>query len=458
MARPPAGVAQDPRVAYAAQKGADPLTAAFARRQFVMPWRGSEPVDEAEVPAALERIFQTPRSAPAVAYLHVPYCQNHCLFCGFFQNVWRPEASSPFVDDVLAEMERLAATPLVASAPIEAVYIGGGTPSALHASDLARLVAGLHRYLPLTADCEITVEGRSYDFGVEKALAALEAGANRISLGVQSFDTGVRRRIGRKATGDEVRSFLGELVKLDRAVIGCDLIYGLPNQDHAVWRADVETAIDLGLHGLSIYTLNVWPNGPLSKAIDNGKLPAAGTLAFQAEAYALAVDRLTGQGWRHISHAHFVNSPLERNRYNSMMKAGATCLAFGPGAGGSAHGYRWRNIIDIAHRQAAVAAGRMPIEGLARVMPDHRARAAITSGMEDGLLDLPQVELEAPGFGRAAAPLIENWCEAGLGNLDAGQFRTSIAGAFWMTTMTNGLFAVLDELNQPNSVAKGRPT
>lgn len=457
MAHPAAAEAQDPRIAYAAQKGVDPLTAAFARRQFVAPWRGSVPVDEAEVEATLERIFQTPRTAPAVAYLHVPYCQNHCLFCGFFQNVWRPEASGPYVDDVLAEMERLGATPLVASAPIEAVYIGGGTPSALLAGDLARLVAGIRRRLPLAADCEITVEGRTYDFDLDKALAALDAGANRISIGVQSFDSGVRRRLGRKASGDEVRAFLAELVALDRAVIGCDLIYGLPGQDHDVWRADIETAIALGLHGLSAYALNVWPNGPLSKAIGNGKLAAAGTLPFQAEAYALAADLLTARGWRQISQAHFVSTPRERNRYNSMVKAGATCLAFGPGAGGQAHGHRWRNIIDMERRRAVTAQGRMPIEALARVPQDHRARALVTAGMEDGLLDLARVEAAAPGFARAAAPLFENWCEAGLGGLDAGLFRTSRAGAFWMTTMTNGLYAVLDELNQPSPAAKGAP-
>jgi len=90
----------------------------------------------------LEWIFATPRTQSAVAYVHVPYCQNHCLFCGFFQNVWRPEVSAAFVDDVVAEVARLADRPLVASAPVEAVYIGGGTPSALSGDDLARLVAG----------------------------------------------------------------------------------------------------------------------------------------------------------------------------------------------------------------------------------------------------------------------------------------------------------------------------
>ena len=455
LARPLEREARSPRIAYAVRPGADPLTAAFARRQFVVPWQGCEPVADAECEATLARIVRTPRTESAVAYVHVPYCQNHCLFCGFFQNVWRPEVSAAFVDDVVAEMARAADTPLVASAPIDAVYIGGGTPSALAADDLARLVAGLRRHLPLAADCEITVEGRTYDFGVAKAAAALDAGANRISLGVQSFDTGVRRRLGRKATGEEARAFLADLVALDCAPIGCDLIYGLPGQDQAVWRRDIETTVDLGLDGVSVYALNVWPSGPLSKAIEGGKLGAAGTLAFQAEAYAAACDLLAASGRSQISQAHFVRSPRERNRYNRMVKAGAACLAFGPGAGGQAHGHRWRNVVDVARRRALVADGRMPIEGLARMPRDNGARTAITAGLEDGALDLTTVDAAAAGFAAAAAPLVEDWSRAGLGALDAGRFRTTRAGAFWMTTLTNGLFAVLDELTSTAPAAEG---
>ncbi|KAB2911564.1 MAG: heme anaerobic degradation radical SAM methyltransferase ChuW/HutW [Hyphomicrobiaceae bacterium] len=457
LARPPEPTSQSPRVAYAARRGTDPLTAAFARRQFVVPWQGCEPIGDADVEATFARIVHTPRREPAVAYVHVPYCQNHCLFCGFFQNVWRPDVSAAFVDDIVAEIERLARTPLVASAPIDAVYIGGGTPSALAADDLARLVAGLRRHLPLAAACEITVEGRIYDFGIAKAVAALDAGASRISLGVQSFDTGVRQRLGRKASGEEARAFLNGLVALERAPIGCDLIYGLPGQDERIWHNDVETAIALGLDGLSVYALNVWPGGPLSRAIGAGKIAAAGTLAFQATAYAAACDLLTARGWRQISQAHFVRSPRERNRYNRLIKAGAACLAFGPGAGGQAHGHSWRNVVDVARRRAMVADGRMPIEGLARMPRDHRAHVAITSGLEDGELDLTTVEAEAPGFAEAAAPLIQDWSEAGLGEIDANRFRTTRAGAFWMTTLTKGLFAVLDELESTEAAQGGTP-
>lgn len=448
----------DPRVAYAARRGVDPLTGAFARRHFGAPWQGSQPVEQAETESTLERIFHTPRAEQAVAYVHVPNCQNHCLFCGFYQNAWHPGVSAEFVDDVIAEVGRLSGTPLVASAPIEAVYIGGGTPSALLADDLARLITGLRHHLPLSTDCEITVEGRTYDFGLAKAVAALDAGANRISLGIQSFDTEVRRRLGRKASGTEVGAFLADLVALDRAPIGCDLIYGLPDQSHAVWRNDIETAVDLGLDGLTIYALNVWPGGPLSKAVSNGKLAAVGTLPFQAEAYSIGADRLIGAGWQQISQAHFVRSARERNRYNRLIKAGASCLAFGPGAGGQAHGHRWRNIADIAQRRTLIAEGRMPIEGLARMPRDYRARTAITSGLEDGMLDLPAVDVLAPGFMDAAWPLVQDWVEAGLGRTEAGCFRTTRAGAFWITTLTKGLYAVLDELRPIEPTAKGMPT
>lgn len=436
---------------FEARTDGDALTEAFSRRAFAVPWQGCRPVADDEVETTLARIFATPRTEPAVAYIHVPYCQNHCLFCGFFQNVWRPEASRAYVDDLVDEIARMSETPLVSSAAIEAIYIGGGTPSALDADDLARLVRSLHRCLPLAPDCEITLEGRAYDFGLRKAEAALDAGATRISLGVQSFDTTVRKQLGRKLSGDQVRAFVSELVALDRAAIVCDLIYGLPAQSDEIWREDIDTAMALGLDGLSLYALNVWRGGPLSRAIENGKLPPAGALPAQATAYAAAVGRLVRGGWRHVSQAHFVRSGRERNRYNLAIKGGTPCLAFGPGAGGQAHGHRWRNIVDIERRRMMMVNNRLPIEGLAQLPEDQPARNAITSGLEDGDVDLKTLESLAPGFNTAAAPLIENWVAAGLGDLDAGHFRTTPAGAFWMTTLNGGLNAALDRVTSPST-------
>lgn len=446
-----------PLDAFLVPPGRDPLTEAFSGREFAPPWRGSTPVDPAEADAALERVFSTPRKEPAIVYVHVPYCQNHCLFCGFFQNVWKPEVADDFVDDIVAEVAARAATPLVAAAPVAAVYIGGGTPTALPAAALARLVDGLRRHLPLSPDCEITLEGRSFDFGLSKAAAALGAGINRISLGVQSFDTAIRRRLGRKLSGEEVRAALAELVGLSRARVVCDLIYGLPGQDEATFLRDVDTVAELGLDGATLYALNVWRGGPLFRAIEAGKLPPAGPLARQAQAYAAGVARLTAQGWRQASQSHLVGSPRERNVYNAGIKRGMPCLPFGPGAGGQAHGVRWRNVIEIERRRELLAQGLAPIEGLSRMPLRYAAQAAVTAGLEAGALDLATVERLAPGFRVAAAPLLANWSEVGLVVPDGDRLRTTTAGAFWITNLTSGLYTALDRADSPPSATEETP-
>ncbi len=441
--------------AYLVRVGCDALTEAFGGREFAPPWQGSTEVDASETAAAFERLFATPRIAPAVAYIHVPYCQNHCLFCGFFQNVWRPEVAGPFVDDVIAEIAGKATTALVASAPIEAVYIGGGTPSALPADHLARLLQALRKLLPLTPDCEVTLEGRSHGFGVAKAEAALDAGATRISLGVQSFSTAVRRRLGRKLSGPEVASFLKQLAGLGRGSIVCDLIYGLPGQDHDGWLRDIDTADAVGLDGVTLYALTMFPGGPLAHAIARGKLPAAATIAAQARDYAAGIERLQQHGWRQAYQSHLIRSPHEHNRYNASIKRGVACLPFGPGAGGQAHGYRWRNVIDVEQRRAMLARGVAPVEGLSRVPLHYAAQALITAGLEIGRLDLAAVEAASPGFRVAAAPLIANWCEAGLGEIVHDHFQTSRAGAFWITKLTGGFYAALRSASSAISEAHG---
>ncbi|ABD87528.1 heme anaerobic degradation radical SAM methyltransferase ChuW/HutW [Rhodopseudomonas palustris] len=432
-----------PVSAFLVEPGRDALTQAFSGREFSPPWHGSIEVAASEAAAAFERLFATPRSAPAIAYIHMPYCQNHCLFCGFFQNVWRPEVAEPFVDDVIAEIAAKAATPLVASAPIEAVYIGGGTPSALPDQQLVRLIGSLRQLLPLTPDCEITLEGRSHGFGVAKAAAVLEAGATRISLGVQTFSTAVRRRLGRKQSGPEVASFLEDLVGLGRASIVCDLIYGLPGQDHDGWLRDIDIANAVGLDGVTLYALNLFPGGPLATAIEHGKLPPAANIAAQARDYAAGVDRLLGFGWRQAYQSHLIRSPHEQNRYNALIKQGSACLPFGPGAGGQAHGYRWRNVIDVEQRRAMLAQGVAPVEGLSRVPLQYAAQAVITAGLEAGRLDLAAVESLHPGFRVAAAPLLANWTEVGLGEIVKDHFQPSRAGAFWITKLTGGFYAAL---------------
>lgn len=94
------------------------------------------------------------------------------------------------------------------SAPIHAVYFGGGTPSALSAHDLARIITTLREKLPLAPDCEITIEGRVLNFDAERIDACLDAGANRFSIGIQSFNSKIRKKMARTSDGPTAIAFM----------------------------------------------------------------------------------------------------------------------------------------------------------------------------------------------------------------------------------------------------------
>lgn len=141
------------------------------------------------------------------------------------------------------------------------MYFGGGTPTALATTDLVRLISACKRYLPLTDDCEITLEGRISHFDPDKAQACIDAGINRISIGIQSFDDHIRKRMGRKHSGDEAWHYLQQMCALDCVVVA-DLIYGLPNQNDDIWARDITRINQLPLSGLDTYAFSNFPACP----------------------------------------------------------------------------------------------------------------------------------------------------------------------------------------------------
>ncbi|MBM3115503.1 heme anaerobic degradation radical SAM methyltransferase ChuW/HutW [Jeongeupia naejangsanensis] len=416
---------------------------AFPKRALVMPWRHRTPIDASEHATTWRQLQGRPRHGrKGLAYVHVPFCANHCLFCGFYQNRWQEEASRPYTDRLIAEIEREADTALVGSAPIHAVYLGGGTPSALAASDLARLITTLRTHLPLAPDAEITVEGRIRHFDDARIDACLDAGANRFSIGVQSFDTRVRQRLGRQASREQAIAFLESLAARDRAAVVCDLIFGLPDQDDDVWARDLETVCALPLDGVDLYALNLLPTTPLSKAVELQRRSLS-TPQERQRMYLAGLGRLAEAGWQQLSNSHWARTTRERNLYNQLIKDGADCLAFGSGGGGSAHGISY--VVDgtLAAYEEKIDAGLKPLSHLALSDPWQPAREAVTGGIERGRLDLSRLPVDDTATLIARLqPLLGNWHETGL-LADAGPvLRLTPRGRFW----ANNLHAALNDL------------
>lgn len=414
----------------------DPLGAAFQKRGSAH-WMMGRPTP-VPLPQEVYRPLLAKRSTEKRSvYFHIPFCVNHCLFCGFYRNKADDSVMRDYAAQLLREIEDDAAT---AAGPIHAVYFGGGTPTALRASDLHALISTVREYLPLAPDCEITVEGRVFGFSPEKIEACLAAGANRFSIGVQSFDTQLRRRFGRKAAGEEVAAFMAELKRTERAAVVCDLIYGLPGQTMQSWLQDVQTCVALELDGVDLYGLSLFEKGPLAQSIAKGALPPPPQTVEMAQMYAAGLDLLERAGWRHLTQAHWARTTRERNFYNQFAKAGTDCLAFGAGAGGMLGGHRFMLEGDPAVYADRLAAKQKPIAVMFSPSPMQQLRSHITAGVESGYLNLARLEsMIAPGLVAAVTPLLEQWEGAGLIQRRGEALLLATPGWFWASNLTDSL-------------------
>jgi len=461
--------ARRPASDFFARIGGDPLTDAFPPKRGAHPPSGAVPVPADQIPDLWAALQDRPRRDPSVAYVHIPFCETHCLFCGFYQNRWHPDRGPAYVDAVLAQARQGADHPAQQGVPLRALYLGGGTPTALATPDLVRLIEGLRTLLPLAPDCEITLEGRLLSLDRDKARAAFDAGVNRVSLGVQSFDERLRRRLGRRTGRAEAIALLSDLAEMDRAALVIDLIFGLPGQEIDAFAADVTLAAGLGLDGIDLYALNLIPGTPLLRAAENGKLTPAPRerlgLYYRAGAEAMAQ-----AGWAPLSCSHWRARPRERSLYNFAVKSGAECLAFGAGAGGNLGGTGFRLLPDLAAYHDAIGSGRPPVAMMTRASPHAAVLAAIRAGMERGHLDPAAIDrahaeahpaeahpaephsaalpLAAPlAFADLAAPLLSQWHAAGLIAPQASGHALTLAGRLWCVTLTGHLLAwTLQEL------------
>lgn len=440
---------------FANENSEYPLRDAFSRRSAVMPFRGRQRMPDDEVQSRWSLLLsQSAMPKKRLVYVHVPFCANHCLFCGFYRNAYLPDIGATYVDLVIREIEREASAVAICERPVHAVYIGGGTPTALSADELFRLLSTIRTRLPLAADCEITVEGRIIHFDPEKIDACLEAGANRFSIGVQSFDTDVRRRQGRRSSRQEAIKFLENLSDRDRATLVIDLIYGLPGQTLPIWQQDLETATALAADGIDLYGLNIIPGTPLFTAKAAGKFPDISELDQLGEFYCAGDRLLQRKNWRRLSNNHWGRTTRERNLYNLLIKEGADCLAYGAGAGGSLGAYSYGLTSDLEQYGEQVSAGRKPIAMLTASDSLQPVRDVITASFEVGHLDLRSLDqIAGQEISPIFSPLLGQWQKAGLLSVMDGIVELTVAGRFWYGNLISAFQNILNDRLHPSQDA-----
>ena len=424
---------------YFAEICDNPLTSAFKKKTVVHAGLGGTPVPQEKTAETWHTLSKTLRRDKTSAYLHIPFCSTHCLYCGFFANPAKKDNMQAYAQALIRELEADQNLELVQNHPVNAVYLGGGTPTALENDDLRQVLDTVRRCLPLANDCEITVEGRICDFTDEKIHTCIQGGANRFSIGVQTFNTDIRTGLGRVADRQSVIDRLLRLKQTNHAAIIIDLIFGLPDQTMEIWEKDIDTLLNLELDGVDLYQLIRFPGGSLDKAVRSGRFKTLADQTQRALMFESGVKRMTRARYQRLSISHWGRKFRERNRYNLAMKEKADCLAYGSGAGGSVDGHMI--FLDGNLNTYLETAGKA--KPVTRIMApsahDHISRL-ISGSLELGYMDLRgagktlNLDLEA-----IFAPLTNQWESAGLITLDQGWMTLTLAGQFWETNLAQGM-------------------
>jgi len=424
----------------------DPLAYAFTAKSTIHAGMKSRPVSREEMVPLFRCINHEPRSEKSAAYFNIPFCETRCTYCGFFIRFSDSEESRRYTDAIIAELSATSRTEAVSQWPIHAVYLGGGTPTALQPQDLLRLLLSIKRFLPLSNDCEITLEGRISGLSPDLIEAALAGGVNRFSIGVQSFDTAIRQATGRIDDRETVIATLKRLCSYDQAAVVIDLVYGFPGQTLRMWEQDILALQELPLDGVDLYQLNLLPHTTLARLVKEGKSEPTASLPEQAAMYARGVELMHELHWQRLSVSHWCSNSRERSLYNRLVKSGAPILAYGCGAGGSLHGYRYANSRDYNDYMQMVEDGIKPLAMLAYPSKNKLLASLISDGFDLGFLNLQKVyEATDIPMKNWCLTLLEQWQQAGLLKLSGNWLQLTRAGEFWQVTMAQALLNVCEQ-------------
>ena len=356
------------------------------------------------------------RTAARHLYVHLPFCASRCGYCDFVTVVGRRGWHEAYVDALLAELVREAQS---LAAPVETVFLGGGTPTFTEPAALARLLDGL----PPAG--ELTVEANPETVTPELARLLGRGGVNRVSLGAQSFRPHLLATLERRAGPADVRRAVHTLRDAGFDNISLDLIYGIPGQSASDLERDLANAVALEPQHLSCYELEAKPGTRFTHAYGD-------ELERQAEAlegyFEVVVDALTGAGYRWYETANFCLTPERasgrdlRAQHNLAYWRGSDYLGLGIGAVSTLDGVRRRNLPGLGRYVEALGAGEAPPRELEPLDGRTRAEERLMLGLR---LDepLPLTDVEG-ALDREAA---ERLARAGLVELTRANGRSTVA-------------------------------
>ena len=360
---------------------------------------------------------------PTSAYVHIPFCTQICYYCDFSKVFIKNQPVDSYLEHLLEEFQSYDIQKL------RTLYIGGGTPTALSASQLEVLLKGLTKNLDLSVLEELTIEANPGDLDADKIAVLKNSAVNRVSLGVQTFDDKMLKKIGRSHLEKDIYENIDRLKLAGFDNISIDLIYALPGQTMEQVKENVAKAIGLDIPHMSLYSLILENHTVFMNRMRRGKLPLPKE-ELEAEMFEYIIAELERAGFEHYEISNFSKSGFE-SRHNLMYWDNAEYYGIGAGASGYVNGVRYKNHGPIRHYLSAVE------EGNARITEEHLSpKEQMEEEMFLGLRKKSGVSMVRfeEKFGRSFdglyGEIVKDLVQQGLMQIDGDRVRMTKRGLF----------------------------
>ena len=291
------------------------------------------------------------------AYIHIPFCEHICYYCDFNKVFLKGQPVDEYIQGLLKEI-RLTIEKYPCQV-VDTLYVGGGTPTSLTVSQLDVLLKGLRDLLPFVEGNEFTVEANPGDLTEEKLTVMKTHGVNRLSMGVQSFDDRLLKKIGRKHSAQDVYDTMKIVEKSGLDNVSIDLIYALPGQTLENFEDTLDKAIALGLPHYSMYSLILENKTIFNNWARQGRLNLP-TEDIEGDMFDLAAEKMDKAGIFKYEISNF-SKPGFESKHNLVYWDNQHYYGFGAGASGYLGTERYRNHGPIQHYLQPLREDRLPI-------------------------------------------------------------------------------------------------
>lgn len=305
------------------------------------------------------------------AYIHIPFCEHICHYCDFNKVLLKNQPVDQYLDDLEQEMRLMMN--LYPINELQTIFVGGGTPTSLTEQQLSALCESININLPKSERIEYTFEANPGDLSMEKLQILKEAGVNRISLGVQSFNDELLKKIGREHRAIDVIRSIAAIKKAGFENINIDLIFSLPSQTIEDFSATLQAAFALNIPHFSGYSLIIEPKTVFYHLMNKGKLPVPGEDA-EADMYELLMEEMEKHGYRQYEISNFSRPGFE-SKHNLTYWLNQEYYGFGAGAHSYVNGCRRSNLGVLKRYMDQVEKRSLP------VLEEHKL--TVTEQMEE---------------------------------------------------------------------------